>query len=153
MARNAAPALALAAAILLTGCRSATGLAGERLELASARALWQGERPPSYRYHFRNECGECLPEWRRPVIIRVRSGTIDLVTDAETGVAPAFERDWPTVDSLFAVVEHAIEQRAAVLTVEYDRALGYPTLISVDYSRAVVDDEFALVARELVREP
>ena len=45
--------------------------------------------------------------------------------------------------ALFAVVADAIE-RAEVLHVEYDGDLGYPRVISVDYSKQVADDEFAI---------
>jgi len=62
-----------------------------------------------------------------------------------TGLTNAKQR-WqsarpPTVDGLFDVIASANARNAAVLDASYDASLGYPTSISIDYTRNVADDE------------
>ena len=49
-----------------------------------------------------------------------------------------------SVDSLFDIIEHAVDNEAETVAVSYDGELGYPTRIEIDYSGNAIDDEYVL---------
>ena len=55
-----------------------------------------------------------------------------------------------TIDSLFGVVEHAIDAHAYRLSVRYNAQFGYPEQILVDYDAATADEELGFSAGLLV---
>jgi hypothetical protein len=46
-----------------------------------------------------------------------------------------------TIDSAFTLIQEAIDQEAASITVEYNETLGYPMSISIDYNAMIADEE------------
>ena len=56
---------------------------------------------------------------------------------------------YPTIDSLFDAVQHAITREPDQLTVSYDSEFGYPTNVTIDYSNST-DDEYTLKAQRLL---
>ena len=72
------------------------------------------------------------------------------VVHAQTGeplpdVSPA---NTPTIDELFAELARAYRDAHRV-DVEYDRTLGYPTRVNIDWDAKVADEERIYVARNL----
>jgi hypothetical protein len=120
-------------------CGDSTG--PQTVELVRNRAKWEARGPEAYTFEYHRSCGECLPEWVRPVRISVDGGVVTAVVLAATS-EPVDPPDFRfTIDSLFAQVERTIAQRPYRLTVEYDPALGYPRSMAVDLDRTAVDDE------------
>jgi hypothetical protein len=81
----------------------------------------------------------------------VKAGTIHAVLDSETGeplrdphtdemVLLKYPESFLTIDELFKLIENAREN-ADKLDVEYDRKLGYPTVVEIDYIKEAIDDE------------
>ena len=136
---------------------SAVGLGGcglitaptEGSRLSAARRLWSNSALSDYRYEVRSVC-ECL-QGGRWIAVTVIAGTVRSGTylDSETPLETAFLRALPTVPALFDRIQHAIEESAVLLEVEYDSGNGHPTLINVDISRAVAYEEFTLHTRNL----
>jgi len=131
------------------GAAAACGdsLAPETAVFALNRAKWSAQRLDTYTFDFYRSCGECLPEWVVPVRITVMNGEVTSVIQIATGdtvPSPAFRL---TIDSLFAQVAKTLERDPYRLTITYDRRLGYPLTVSVDYDRQMVDDEGGFSAR------
>ncbi|MDP9278371.1 MAG: DUF6174 domain-containing protein [Gemmatimonadota bacterium] len=80
-----------------------------------------------YGYTGRKFCF-CYPA--NEVFVTVRSDTISSVRVVATGVELP-KGGWLTVGQLFDFAEGSFGEKDKVVRVEYDRALGYPTLVDV----------------------
>jgi hypothetical protein len=122
----------------------------QRAELEHAWRTWQARDIRSYEYVQQRLC-YCLLEAVAPVRITVRGSLVADVRYAEDGTAVPLEFSalWGTVDDLFRLIDEAIDLHAESLHVTYDRALGYPTHVSIDYHSGVADDELTITASGL----
>lgn len=138
----------LAVAVALGGCGLVTS-PSEGNRLTAARQLWSSAGLRDYRYEVRSSC-ECLQggRWIAVTVLAgaVRSGTY---LDTQTGVETAFLQALPTIPALFDRIQHAIDESAVLLEVEYDAGDGHPILINVDIRRDVADEEFSVRSRNL----
>ena len=135
--------VALVAGALLA-CQSPLGQSSDDLQAAQAR--WRLAGILTYEFDIYRACGECPAEWARLLTVRVRDGAFISLTHADDGTAAdtSFVADFLTMERLFAYVSRTLARRPAQFSAEYDRAVGYPILVSVDLDRRMVDDEFAL---------
>lgn len=137
------------ALLLLAGC--ATGPDADlRDELEAARERWARSGLASYDLVVEASCfGPCMGE----AIVRVRNGERIAVVDPDTGerveIAEMSDTPYGTVEDLFDMVEGALAGEPDRLEVEFDRELGYPTLIVIDQFRRGVDDEIGVIVRSL----
>lgn len=135
----------------LAACGEATDPRVEIDGLAAARARW-GERGPSdYTFTLTRSCF-CLPEWTGPVTVLVK-GTVASRAYTETGepVPAHLWEAFPDIPGLFHVVEQASAAGADLLEIVYDRELGYPRRIGIDYSFGWADDEVGYLISDLKR--
>lgn len=168
--RRAALPVTLSVSLLLAGsvaaCSSSAGdsgptgsqllaTLGARGQLSAARARWAAKAPARYRYTFSKSC-ECMPETTQATRVEVERsvGNPEHITSLTyvsggTAVDGRYQALFPTVDGLFAIIQDAIDRRAAQLSVTYDPELGYPRTISIDYEPVMVDDEVLYRASEL----
>lgn len=136
--------------VVLAAC-SVTGPSDERDDLRRNRERWNAQRILSYEYVLQQSCF-CPPELVRPVRVVVREGQVVSVADAERSTPLSMDRSRTlTVDELFARIQDALDRDAAEVRVQYHPELGYPTSISIDYSRRVIDEELSFTAGELRR--
>lgn len=56
----------------------------------------------------------------------------------------------PTIDSLFNIIEDAINRNAYRLTASYNDDYGYPAEVSIDYEKNTIDEEFGFSASNLM---
>lgn len=116
--------------------------------LERGRAKWAAAAIETYGYTLQRDCF-CgfYGEFR----VVVQGDAVAEVVAVATGerVEPPAPDVIPTVEGLFATVEEAIEEEVDQLEVRYHAALGYPTLISIDWERHAVDDELVLTAGDL----
>lgn len=114
-------------------------------ELGSRRATWAAIRPYAYAYTLRRSCF-CAPESLGPVRVSVQGDIVVERTYADTGEpVPAHLADlFPTVEGLFALVDHALASGAHEVVVEYEPALGFPEEVWIDYRERLADDELGL---------
>jgi hypothetical protein len=96
--------------------------------LDGARARWKAAHVRSYRYTLVVSCF-CRPNKH---VYVVRDGVPRKSATAEKALA--------TVPRLFTLVQRAIDQKVAGLTVRYG-ARGVPTSIFIDGSQRIADDE------------
>ena len=107
--------------LLLTSvlaCTNAGPLARAQVELDSNRTLWEQTRSNDYTYEYKAICFHCS---RQTVKVTVTNGDIESIVYAESGFygesgEPRVRLDggpsYPTIDSLFDAVQHAITRRA-----------------------------------------
>lgn len=98
-------------------------------QLDSARKRWAKTKIRTYRFDLRRSCF-CPPQENTRV--RVRNGRPVSYPQDLKAVA--------TVPRLFKLVQSAIKQNAASITVAYTKR-GYPKSISIDYDRRLADEE------------
>jgi hypothetical protein len=136
-------AVAATAALLLTGASSAMAQAPSgavdptiangtaQKQLDAARQRWQAAHIRDYHFTIERVCF-CAPSSRGPATIVVRN---------DVPLAPPAEfADVATVRKLHAIVQKAINDRVAHLTVAYDPR-GVPLSIAIDGSEMIADDE------------
>ena len=132
---------ALAGLLAVAGCDSPVE---SRLEAKQ----WQELNIRNYEFVYFVGCF-CGFDGPNPAKLTVRDGVVVKVEPVGNGIlpptTPAAAR-YPTVDSLFALVERAKASNPATLKVEYDETYHFPTRISIDYSERVADDEFTYTA-------
>ncbi|MBD2295915.1 hypothetical protein H6G06_21165 [Anabaena sphaerica FACHB-251] len=102
----------------------------KRLEMN--RQKWDLQRIDNYRYTLSNHCF-CPSEVRGPVIIEVRNGVTISIKNAETGQPVNSQplQEYSTIPKLFDLIQNAINSGESVLSVKYDRKLGYPTEMTI----------------------
>lgn len=136
-------ALCTAAALLASACGDSTG---PDSDLQSARARWDQKKPAAYSYTVHRGCF-CPPEARGPVTVVIRNGAVESRRYIDTGalVPDTYAQSFPTVEELFAQIDTLKAQRPVKLEITYDPVYGFPTLIDVDISFRLADEEFTLV--------
>lgn len=124
-------------------------------ELDAAHRLWQSAGIVDYRYSYQKYC-ECYRGEPPVTVVTVQDGQITRVfhrhSDSEREV-PARDGSlslyW-TVDDLLDKLANAYSEQA-IVRVEYDVSLGYPTEIFIDYDPSFSGDETDLRLKDLER--
>lgn len=136
-----APRIAVATlfAVSLTAC---SNLLSPSAELSDARKRWADRGPAAYSIDIFRSC-ECTAEMSGPVVVNVQNGTVQSRAYRAGGIVPPNMAPlFPGVEGLFDLIADAAQRKPHRLEVRYDRDLGYPAWITIDYDRAVADDEF-----------
>jgi hypothetical protein len=127
------------AALVLMGlasCDTATGTQPEK-------DLWLALGIQNYDFVFQISCF-CGIQGPNPAKLSVRDGAVTKVESADStmsvGVTPPLS-SYPTVDSLFAILERAQKATPAGVTVEFDPTYHYPSRIFIDPIKNAADDE------------
>ncbi len=130
---------------------SATHLDTAQQELDAQRQQWQSLNIEDYIYRFERIC-YCVPEYVDPGLVHVIGGEIDSVAHAVTGntLNPSL---FLAVNDLFDEVQAAIYSHADEMFVEYDGILGNPTIINIDFSKYMADEEMSFRASNLREMP
>lgn len=112
-------------------------------KLASNQNKWTSANITSYRYTFKIGCF-CPEGITTPVIIEVRNGTRTSIT-RPSGIIDDPERFYPydTIEKVFQMAEKTLKSKAEEVKVEYNSTFGYPTLIGVDVSKQIYDEEMS----------
>jgi hypothetical protein len=116
------------------------------------KGLWDALEIRDYTFVYSVSCF-CGITSPNPARITVRNGRVTKVEpiDGVSVVQPGTtEPVWPTVDSLFAIIERARATNPAILAVEYDQEYHYPTSIHLDPVDRVADDEVTYRASQLI---
>jgi len=149
-ARRLPIALLLALTAAAPACDLITGPSDQE-ELDAAWERWLNRGPLTYQYDYIMSCFCGWPgtnAWVRIVVDR------DVVLDAwylSSGepIPTEFLAGLPVIEDLFTraddVIHHADEYR-----IEYDRELGFPRLMDVDWQKNAIDDESTARADHLI---
>lgn len=148
----------LVTVLLLSGivAASACGSPGDS-DLERNEKLWQSQNLTSYDFTLTRQCF-CPEEWRGPVNVSVRNGTVTSVTYTSSGQTAEPDRfgDVDTINELFDVIRDAYEgrntfnEKAETVNVTYHPELGYPLTIYIDVSTMIADEEQGYTIENLV---
>ncbi len=113
---------------------------------------WQQASLQNYDISYHRQCF-CLAELVRPLRVEVRDGRIASAVYADDGspLLPDLDYDLKSVDDFFDLIADAIDRSADKLHVSYDDTLGFPSSISIDYFKRMVDDEVTITSIQVVR--
>ncbi len=139
------------AAILMVGPIACGDSTGPEVDLLSEqRSLWEAQSLTDYTYDVRRVC---FCPFREGVRLIVVAGVLTEATDLETQeVLEADELQWYlTIDGLFDLLQDAYAGDAHQVDVDFDATRGYPTLIFIDYSEMIADEELGFTLLSDVR--
>ena len=121
---------------MLAGCDTITAT-------QSDHALWNALEIKNYDFVYQVACF-CAFQGPNPAKLSVRGGTIVKVSNADgstfVGTLPSLS-SYPTVDSLFVILENAQKNTPNAVTVQFDPTYHYPVSIAIDPSKNIADDE------------
>ena len=144
----ARPTFALLIAALVASCSPTDP--SESSQLQANMAKWDARGVATYQIVLQRGACECLAEEVIPIRVSVTGEDISSVIDERTGEVVTRELFHArTVEGLFDLIHDALAAGAYSVIVSYDRQLGYPREISIDYQANVADDEIIIIA-ELV---
>ncbi len=132
----------LSISIVFISCNSDDD-GGILTELTENRQLWESTQVTTYFWteNISCFCGGVLE--RRLLVIGDNKNSVEfdesLLSPGQT--AEDILNDTNSVQEAFALIESIMNQNPASLIVEYDSQYGFPTLISVDFSENIADDE------------
>ncbi|MEP6507202.1 MAG: DUF6174 domain-containing protein [Gemmatimonadales bacterium] len=133
--RRVARRIAALTLLALAGCDSIAGT-------QSDHALWNALEIRNYDFVYEVGCF-CAFDRPNPARVTVRGGiVVKIAPDSGIFVGklpPASQ--YPTIDSLFAILETAEKNSPDGVTVEFDPTYHYPTRISIDLIKNAIDDE------------
>lgn len=116
---------------------------------AASWARWNRLRPAQYTYDFRRGCF-CGGEWVQPVRITVSNAqVVSVATLPDLNPIPPEQVNQfyrVTLDSVFAIVRHAIDDGADSVAAQYDPQWGYPTNVWIDYLTNAADEELGVTS-------
>ena len=117
---------------------------------------WEDSGSEQNGYSFRlDRSSFALPESVRPTISHVnpKGDLLDVFADTGRAVPEGYDQANASIDSLFAVIQNAIDSQADKITVEYDPTTGHPTSILIDHEQMIADEELSLDISNLVINP
>ena len=124
-------------------------LAGPTVDFITNKARWDRVGPATYTYVFQRQCF-CGGESIQQVRITVSGNQVTAVVRVADGqsVPPEQVNQFfrVTIDSLFGLVGHAIDDDAHDVDVTYDPRWGYPTAAFIDYEANTADEEQGFTA-------
>jgi len=142
MAPNPAHAASVSGVLFAATITACSGLLSPSEELSDARRRWADKGPSVYSIDLFRSC-ECTPEMSGPVTISVQNGTVQSRSYRTGGIVPPnMAPFFPGIEGLFDLIADGRRRNAHRLEVRYDRELGYPAWLVIDYDKAVADDEF-----------
>ncbi len=109
--------------------------------LQQGQGRWERSSIADYTYTGAWTCF-CPEEYLADTQVTVDGGKVTAVgpVASNDGAIPAPERFLP-IEGLFALIQDAITQNAALIEVSYDEIYGYPTELFIDYDDRMADEE------------
>lgn len=119
-------------------------------DLLDHRMQWG--RPGRYEYQFTWQQGcFCGPDMTRPIRISVESGQIAraVYVDDHQPVSASIQSGLATIEGVFDLIQHAIDQHYDQVSVEYADQ-GYPASVFLDVSKRTADEERSIMISDVV---
>jgi hypothetical protein len=149
--RGHAAGLGIVLSAVLAGCNVVAPIEQrERIELERAWRTWEANGGPTYQFVQQRLCF-CVSESTAPVTVTVMGNSVvQRRYTLDNSIVPLqWASLWGTVDDLFRTIDDALKNNAYSILATYDRKLGYPTHIAIDYRTGVADDELSITASQL----
>jgi hypothetical protein len=118
-------------------------------DLLAHRMMWS--RPGRYFYSFTWQQGcFCPTEMTRPIRITVETGQIKsaVYADDHLPVSASVQSSLLTIEGVFDLIQHAIDEHAARIDVQYD-PLGFPSSLYIDVSMRLADEERSIAISDV----
>jgi len=149
-------ATALLTVALLVACSDSPLGPGEFREAARAKARWEARGFVDYDFEYRAACF-CPPELTEWALVSVRDGRVASVqmVDSRVLINPEYLTMWPTVDAMFDRIfrDHESDSFLLDIIAQFDRQLGYPTLVNLVFDSGIQDAGGAHYLRNLTPAP
>ena len=109
--------------------------------------LWNALEIRNYQFTYTVSCF-CGFVGPNPALITVQNGAVTRVEYLRGlgGQGSYLTQGYPTVDSLFAIIDRVQARDPADLDVDFDDTYHFPRTIAVDYAKNAVDDEVTYTA-------
>ena len=117
-------------------------------ELQENRQLWRSQQLKNYQYIYQQRCF-CVPPSNTPLKVSVKNDKITQVVNLNTDQRLTDLTFPKTIDQLFNIIQDAIQRNADEILITYDKTLGYPNRIAIDYQRILADDEITYIVENL----
>ncbi|MCK5901538.1 MAG: hypothetical protein KAG28_00190 [Cocleimonas sp.] len=110
---------------------------------------WKKQGISHYHYTFQRSC-HCLPDYTRSVVNEVKNNQVvkAYFKDDQKPLMKELKDNQQTIDYFFKQIQEAINRKAALITVKYNKQYGYPESIYVDYDKGIADEELNLYAKD-----
>lgn len=144
--------------LLLSACGGGDLLIDKGKENSNALEMnkekWALRNVKSYQYQLRISCF-CMQDVTANKQVTVSDGVVTDAFFVQTSAHLTAEEltRVKTIDELFSIVANAINDKAYMLEVTYNKEYGYPEAISIDYQKDVADDEVVYYANNLLGIP
>ena len=139
-----------AGVLMLAGCGDPTRITGERMELETAKRLWDAQGVEDYRMTVR-----LTGAWvGGSAVIQVRNGVPVSVQPQGQGT-PTFADIWSgydTVEELFAIVQRAVDEQADHIDASFHARYGLPVTVAIDVRESWADDEHGFIVETFDRQ-
>ncbi len=121
--------------------------------IADPYLRWQAYGLTSYVIEQQSECFCILGGEKCKVYVRDNM-IVDVIkeSDGQSVLAQVPQR-YKTVEELFALARSLNPDSVASLVIQYDERFGFPTIIAVDRSFQMADEEFAYITDHLAHLP
>lgn len=120
-------------------------LSAAQTELNAAIALWNSKDVNHYEVRQQLSCF-CTPNSTHPVGFEVKddmvvTGSLEDLNDTDKIPASQLTVTPMTVEDAFALIQDAIDRQADSINVTYNATYGFPTVMNLDYSMMMADEE------------
>ena len=129
--------------VLLAGVTGCDSIVASEVE----QELWNALEIRNYQFTHTVSCF-CGFVGPNPALITVQNGVVTRVEylPGSGGQGSYPTQGYPTIDSLFAIIDRVQARDPADLDVDFDDTYHFPRTIAVDYAKNAVDDEVTYAA-------
>ncbi len=119
--------------------------------IADPYLRWQAYGLTTYVIEQQSECFCALGGEKCKVYVR-DNVIVDVITESDGQSVPAqVAQRYKTVEELFALARSLNPDSVASLVIQFDERFGFPTIIAVDQSTQIADEEYAYFTDHLTR--
>ncbi len=117
-------------------------------EMKENRQLWRSQQLKNYQYIYQQQCF-CPSPSNTPLKVSVKNDKITQVVNLNTDQLITDLTFPKTIEELFKIIKDAIQRNADEILITYDKTLGYPTRIAIDYQKILADEEITYTVENL----
>ncbi len=123
-------------------------------ELKTQKEKWLSHKISNYQIEMQKLCF-CPPEVVRMMIFEINENEIKTARYVDTGdtVAPENYNQDNTIEGLFAVVEQAMTNDPAEISITYDEEYGFIKSVTIDFHEKTLDDEVSFITSNMRHSP
>ena len=117
-------------------------------ELKENRQLWRSQNLKNYQYIYQQQCF-CPSPSNTPLKVSIKNDKITQVVNLNSEQLVTDLTFPKTIEELFKIIKDAIQRNADEILITYDKTLGYPNRIAIDYQKILADEEITYTVENL----